>query len=59
MITPFGAWIDARDADILVDIKEDVWCFRTRSFISIHTVMYLNPNADEVRRIENVSIAVS
>ena len=52
-IRPGGAWIDADDAEILTDIKEDVWCFRTESYININTVFYLNPSEDQVRGFLN------
>lgn len=44
-----GAWIDADDAEELVDIKEDVWCWRENRYININTIFYLNPSEDQVR----------
>lgn len=45
-----GTWIDAEDAEILTEIVEEVWCFRSESFIKINSVLYLNPTQDDMLR---------
>lgn len=41
IITIAGAWIDAEDAEILTEMEDEVFCFRTRKNVKIRTVLYL------------------
>ena len=48
VITPLGVWIDAQDAAELVEIIEKVWCFRSESYLDLHTVLYLVPSTHQL-----------
>lgn len=52
-ITPSGVWIDADDAAELVEIVEDIWCFRTNGYIPTHAVFYASPTVDDLARKPN------
>ncbi len=45
-----GTWIDADDAAELAETETEFWCPRQNCFISIHPVLYLNPDADQMAR---------
>lgn len=45
-----GTWIDWEDADVLTQMEEEVWCFRSNSYIKINPIFYLRPTADDVER---------
>jgi hypothetical protein len=49
-----GTWILAEDAEVLCDIREDIWCFRMKDYINIQTVFYLSPDTNQVKELENV-----
>lgn len=49
-IPPRGTWIDADDAAELTEIIEDVWCFRVNCYLPMHTVLYLNPDFEQMRQ---------
>lgn len=51
-----GVWIDEKDAEILIERTEDVWCFKKRGNINIHTVLYLDPPRAELERIRGKTI---
>lgn len=48
LISPRGCWIDADDAAELVQIIEDVWCFRIEGWLKMHTVYYLDPTREQL-----------
>lgn len=56
LINITGVWIDAIDAEILTERTEDVWCFKKRGNINIHTVLYLDPPRAELERIRGKTI---
>lgn len=56
VVTPIGVWIDEEDAEILTEIEEEVWCFRTRSFINRHMVFYAVPTRDQYDKFTRESI---
>jgi len=49
-ITPQGVWIDADDAAELVDVIEDIWCFRANRYLPMQTVFYMTPDANQMAR---------
>lgn len=49
-ITVLGRWIDEQDAEILCESREGVWCFRTQNLIDIHTIFYLDPSKEQIKR---------
>ena len=49
IITFNGVWIDNEDAEELVGVEEDVWCFRQKGYIRIVTVFNMDPSEVEIR----------
>ena len=50
-ITPRGSWVEAQDAEELVNRKEPVWCFREQKYILMQAIMYLDPTADQIKNL--------
>lgn len=49
LITFRGTWIDEADAEELVGLVEEIWCFRQERYIELVTIFNMDPPEREVR----------